>query len=186
MSQQIRARRRPTPCAGSGTLRRRRRPLSFRWCARTAGGFGKVRAATLSSATSWLSLVRRRAKSDRSVALKAYCSSKQRSLHRRLRKWRRVIASNRPASATRSPHPAPRGALNTTVTTLDDLDALLTPTEAAKLLRLSQRTLERFRTAGTGPRFLRLGRAIRYAGRDLQFYLERCARRSTSEAEPQP
>ena len=68
-----------------------------------------------------------------------------------------------------------------TVTTLDDLDTLFTTAEAAKLLRLSLRTLERFRTAGTGPRFEFLGRAVRYTDRDLRDYLERCVRRSTSE-----
>jgi hypothetical protein len=44
--------------------------------------------------------------------------------------------------------------------------------------------LERFRTAGVGPRFLGLGSSIRYKGRDLRDYLERCARRSTSELGP--
>jgi Helix-turn-helix domain len=73
-----------------------------------------------------------------------------------------------------------------TVTALDDLDALFTSAEAAKLLRLSQRTLERFRTADTGPRFRVLGRAVRYTGRDLREYVERCARRSTSELGPRP
>jgi hypothetical protein len=53
------------------------------------------------------------------------------------------------------------------VTTLDDFDSLLTSPEAAKLLRLSQRTLERFRTVGCGPRFRVLGRAVRF-GSDVQ------------------
>jgi hypothetical protein len=66
----------------------------------------------------------------------------------------------------------------------DDLDKLLTTAEAAQVLRLSERSLERFRTAGIGPRFLRLGRrAIRYTGLDLRDYKERCARCSTSEPE---
>jgi predicted DNA-binding transcriptional regulator AlpA len=62
-----------------------------------------------------------------------------------------------------------------------DPDALLTGREAAELLRLSERTLERHRTAGTGPRFCALGRAIRYRRRDLLDWIERSARRGTSE-----
>jgi predicted DNA-binding transcriptional regulator AlpA len=46
---------------------------------------------------------------------------------------------------------------------------------------LSERTLERHRTAGTGPRFCALGRAIRYRRRDLLDWIERAARQSTSE-----
>jgi predicted DNA-binding transcriptional regulator AlpA len=63
---------------------------------------------------------------------------------------------------------------------MNDLDALLTSREAAELLRLSERTLERHRTAGTGPRFCALGRAIRYRRCDLLNWIERAARQSTS------
>jgi hypothetical protein len=62
------------------------------------------------------------------------------------------------------------------------LDELLTSREAAALLRLSERTLERHRTAGTGPRFYVLGRAIRYGRRDLLSWIERSGRQSTSES----
>jgi predicted DNA-binding transcriptional regulator AlpA len=62
-----------------------------------------------------------------------------------------------------------------------DLDTLLTGREAAALLRLSERTMERHRAAGTGPRYILLGRAIRYRRRDLADYIERAARQSTSE-----
>jgi excisionase family DNA binding protein len=62
-----------------------------------------------------------------------------------------------------------------------DPDMLLTGREAAELLRLSQRTLERYRAAGTGPRYAALGRAIRYRRRDLLDWIERSARHSTSE-----
>lgn len=65
-----------------------------------------------------------------------------------------------------------------------DLDTLLTGREAAALLRLSERTMERHRTAGTGPRFISLGRAVRYRRRDLLDYIERGARHSTSQAVP--
>jgi predicted DNA-binding transcriptional regulator AlpA len=67
---------------------------------------------------------------------------------------------------------------------MDDLETLLTGREAADLLRLSERTLERHRVAGAGPRFIRLGRAVRYRRRDLLDYIERNARQSTSETAP--
>ena len=62
-----------------------------------------------------------------------------------------------------------------------DLAALLTGREAAALLRLSERTMERHRAAGTGPQYIALGRAIRYRRRDLAQYIEHAARHSTSE-----
>ena len=64
---------------------------------------------------------------------------------------------------------------------MDNPDALLTGREAAALLRLSERTMERHRTSGTGPRYIALGRAIRYQRRDLLDWIERAARQSTSE-----
>ena len=44
---------------------------------------------------------------------------------------------------------------------------LLTQREAALHLRLSERTLERWRVAGIGPRFIRLNHLIRYRQQDL-------------------
>lgn len=62
-----------------------------------------------------------------------------------------------------------------------DPDTLLTSREAADILRLSERTMERHRTVGSGPRFVRLGRTVRYRRRDLIDHLDRHAHRSTSE-----
>jgi hypothetical protein len=42
------------------------------------------------------------------------------------------------------------------------MTALLTSREAASILHLSERTLERWRVAGIGPRFVRLNHSIRY------------------------
>jgi predicted DNA-binding transcriptional regulator AlpA len=65
----------------------------------------------------------------------------------------------------------------------DDSDALLTSREAAALLRLSERTLERHRTAGTGPRFCALGlRCVRYRRSDLIDWVAAAVRQSTSES----
>lgn len=43
------------------------------------------------------------------------------------------------------------------------------------------RTLQRWRQEGTGPAFLKIGRLIRYRQRDLDDFLDRSVRASTSE-----
>ncbi len=62
---------------------------------------------------------------------------------------------------------------------------MLTTTEAAAFLRLSPRTLERFRVEGTGPKFLKAGAGKRarvlYDPGELKAWLERFAFKSTSE-----
>ena len=60
---------------------------------------------------------------------------------------------------------------------------LLTQPQAAELTRLSGRTLERHRLAGTGPKFVRLGRRVLYRRDDLEQWLIECTYRSTSEAD---
>jgi predicted DNA-binding transcriptional regulator AlpA len=62
------------------------------------------------------------------------------------------------------------------------MDELLDQKTAAKLLRLSVRTLERHRLAGTGPKFCRLGRLIRYRQSDLSDWIEGSVKSSTSVA----
>jgi hypothetical protein len=59
--------------------------------------------------------------------------------------------------------------------------ALHTQSEAARILRLSERSLERHRLQGTGPRYASLGRRIVYARADLFAWVQDCSRRSTSE-----
>lgn len=54
--------------------------------------------------------------------------------------------------------------------------------EAADALRISPRTLERMRQAGTGPRFLKAGRRILYRECDLADWLNQNCFSSTSEA----
>lgn len=53
---------------------------------------------------------------------------------------------------------------------------------AAEFLGLSHRTLQRWRVDGAGPRFYKLGRAVRYRLDDLQAWAEEQARRSTSDS----
>ena len=61
----------------------------------------------------------------------------------------------------------------------------LTTVEAAKLLRISRRTLERMRVDGTGPRYLKVGPGKRsrvlYRQSELLTWLEQHAYGSTSE-----
>ena len=61
------------------------------------------------------------------------------------------------------------------------MDTLLDQKTAAKLLGLSVRTLERHRVAGTGPRFARLGRLVRYRENDLIEWIDKNLRNSTAE-----
>ena len=59
---------------------------------------------------------------------------------------------------------------------------LLSQKQAAELLGLSVRTLERYRRAGIGPTFCRIGsRMVRYREQDLQAWTESSLRSSTSE-----
>jgi predicted DNA-binding transcriptional regulator AlpA len=61
------------------------------------------------------------------------------------------------------------------------MNQLLNQRQAAHLLGLSVRTLERHRTFGTGPRFVRLGRLIRYRESDLADWVDGGLRFSTSD-----
>ncbi len=51
-------------------------------------------------------------------------------------------------------------------------DALLAEAQAARLLNLSVRTLQAWRTKRCGPAFVRAGRAIRYRKRDLYAWMD--------------
>lgn len=57
---------------------------------------------------------------------------------------------------------------------------LRTP-EAARLLGLSGRTLEKHRTHGTGPQYRKLGGRIVYTVEDLQAWADTGLRKSTSD-----
>lgn len=62
---------------------------------------------------------------------------------------------------------------------------LLTDVEAAELLGLSRKTLARWRWKGKGPVFRKIGRKVRYARNDLEDYIARSARCSTSDPGPE-
>ncbi len=59
----------------------------------------------------------------------------------------------------------------------------LTQNEAAELLRLSPRTLERHRVAGTGPKFTKLGRRVVYRFSELESWATERTFTSTAEAD---
>ena len=62
------------------------------------------------------------------------------------------------------------------------MDTLYTQREAAVALRLSERSLERLRWNGLGPKFIRCGRrSIRYQQSDLDEWIEGRRVRSTSD-----
>ena len=61
---------------------------------------------------------------------------------------------------------------------------LLSTKEAARYLRLSHRTLERYRVTGEGPRYLKVGRRVFYRRTDLDAWLDGRVRRSTSDPGP--
>jgi len=60
-------------------------------------------------------------------------------------------------------------------------DTLLTQNEAAELLRLSPRTLERHRVTGNGPKFMKAGKRVLYSDSELKNWLAVNTYQSTSE-----
>ena len=51
------------------------------------------------------------------------------------------------------------------------IDCPMTEHEAAEKLRLSVKTLRAWRHRGTGPRFVRFGRAVRYLSADMEAFI---------------
>jgi predicted DNA-binding transcriptional regulator AlpA len=56
--------------------------------------------------------------------------------------------------------------------------------KAAEVLGLKVPTLRRWRWAGQGPQFIKLGSAVRYHPSELERFIEEGQRRSTSDAGP--
>ena len=61
--------------------------------------------------------------------------------------------------------------------------ALLTTREAAVYLRIQPATMEQHRWNGRGPRFVKLGRSVRYRQSDLDAFLDARVFTSTTEAQ---
>ena len=68
----------------------------------------------------------------------------------------------------------------------EPLPVYLTTAEAAHLLRLSARTLEKYRTYGSGPSYRKLGGKVVYAASDLIGWAETGAKDSTSDPRTGP
>jgi predicted DNA-binding transcriptional regulator AlpA len=73
---------------------------------------------------------------------------------------------------------APRG---TPIAMPSAMAQLLSERDASRRLGLSVRTLQKWRLQGNGPPFLKLGHAVRYDPEDLDAYVARARRRSTSD-----
>jgi predicted DNA-binding transcriptional regulator AlpA len=61
------------------------------------------------------------------------------------------------------------------------IDPLLHPSDAAKILNVSTSWLSKSRLTGSGPRFVKVGRAVRYPESSLREYIKGRTRGSTSE-----
>jgi len=70
----------------------------------------------------------------------------------------------------------------TAFTKASTIDPLLYPKEAAKLLSVSISWLAKSRLTGTGPRFVKIGRSVRYSESSLREYIKSRMKGSTSEA----
>ena len=60
---------------------------------------------------------------------------------------------------------------------------MLDSKQLAELLNLSEITIARLRLTGRGPRFCKIGRAVRYRRSDVEQWLKQNQRSSTSERE---
>jgi hypothetical protein len=61
------------------------------------------------------------------------------------------------------------------------VDNLLNSKMAAVLLGVSERRLERLRTAGRGPKYVKFGMVVRYDPVDILAWIRGCKRASTSD-----
>jgi len=61
---------------------------------------------------------------------------------------------------------------------------LLTEAQVADRLAISPRTLQMWRYKGGGPRYIKIGSAVRYRPMDVDSWLERQTRASTSDPGP--
>lgn len=59
---------------------------------------------------------------------------------------------------------------------------ILNTAQTADFLKVSKQTLEAWRLRGGGPVYLKFGKAVRYRQEDLDTFIEKAVRRSTSEA----
>ena len=58
------------------------------------------------------------------------------------------------------------------MTDLTNTDALLSPTDLARLVRVAPITLAGWRVQGRGPTYIKVGRLVRYRRSDVQGWLD--------------
>ena len=76
----------------------------------------------------------------------------------------------------------PQQANDSSPVSCDPFDSeLLTPEQAARFINMSESFLAKARMNGDGPRYLKLGRAVRYRESDLVAWLKMSAKTSTAE-----
>jgi predicted DNA-binding transcriptional regulator AlpA len=61
-------------------------------------------------------------------------------------------------------------------------ETFFSPRQLANKLDISEPTLARMRCHGSGPRYKKLGRSVKYRWSDVEQWLAECERQSTSEA----
>ena len=66
-----------------------------------------------------------------------------------------------------------------------ETDRLLHEAEVGQILSVKVSTLRRWRWAGLGPRFIKIGAAVRYDPEELKVYLSKHVRSSTSDPGPE-
>ena len=71
--------------------------------------------------------------------------------------------------------------MEATLSNFDLPNAALNTELAAQYLSLAESTLEKARVSGAGPRYLKLGRAVRYRRSDLDAWMAARSVNSTSE-----
>lgn len=66
----------------------------------------------------------------------------------------------------------------------DDPNDLISPEVAARNLGVTENCLAKWRCLGGGPKFVKIGRRIRYRRTDLDAFITERVRASTSDTEP--
>lgn len=61
------------------------------------------------------------------------------------------------------------------------MQTYFTAREAAEYIRVSEKTLEKLRATGNGPRFSKLGRKVLYKTSDLEIFMDERTYKSTSQ-----
>ena len=67
------------------------------------------------------------------------------------------------------------------MSTSTNIPVLLTEIQTAEVLGLKPQTLRSWRLTGEGPRYRKIGAAVRYHPTDLEEYIQQASRQNTSD-----